>query len=191
MKFLVTGGAGYLGSVVVGRLIDAGHFVRVLDTLMFGGEHLLPYYGNENFEFIRGDIRDRDTVSKSLKDVNAVAHLAAMVGAPLCSKHPTLAKQINEKATLTLVDLCQKAEISRFIFASTCSVYGISSGVADEESPTITTSIYAETKVASEDYVLTKRDQNFHPLILRFATLYGLSPRGSPDAQNRRSVAHL
>lgn len=174
MKILVTGGAGYLGSVVVGELLEGGHFVKVYDA---NGESLLPFYGHDNFEFIKGDIRNRSAVSQALDNVDAVVHLAAIVGDALCSKNPELAKQINQEATYALVDLCKKKEIPRFIFVTTCSVYGISEGIANEDSSLKTTSPYTETKVNAERYVLNEKDPNFHPCILRLATLYGLSPK--------------
>jgi len=177
---LVTGGAGYIGSVLVAKLVQNGFDVRALDSLMFGGgESLLSVYGNPRLEFIRGDVRDAMTLNRCLNGVDAVAHLAAIVGEPLCNQIPDVARQVNWEATRRLVDLCREKGVSRLIFASTCSNYGVGdpNGWATEESPTNPVSLYAETKVNCENYIISKADTRFHPCVLRFATAFGLSPR--------------
>ncbi|NOZ28629.1 MAG: NAD(P)-dependent oxidoreductase [Chloroflexi bacterium] len=180
MNVLVTGGAGYIGSVTVAELLRRGHRVRVVDRLLFGGESLLGAYNTPYFDFVRGDIRDRGTLSDALDgEVDAVVHLAAIVGDPACASQPEEARQVNYEATLGLVDLCRERGISRFVFVSTCSNYGISdpSQPATEESPLNPVSLYAETKVGSERYILQAADDEFRPCILRLATVFGLSPR--------------
>jgi nucleoside-diphosphate-sugar epimerase len=124
MKILVTGGAGYIGSTLTPFLLAAGHNVRVLDHLAYGGQSLLGIWANPGFEFIRGDIRDREIVRAALADRDAVVHLAAIVGDPACSREPDLARSTNLDASLALIGESQTAGVKRFIFASTCSNYG-------------------------------------------------------------------
>jgi nucleoside-diphosphate-sugar epimerase len=179
MKILITGGAGYIGSVLTSHLMRAGHQVRVLDALMFGGESLLSICGEPGFELVRGDIRNTDLVTQVLKGMDAVVHLAAIVGEPACNKYPDLARTTNLVATKDLADRAMQLGVSRFIFTSTCSNYGISdnSSLADEEAPLNPISLYSETKVEAEKYVVGKANSNFCASVLRLATAYGLSPR--------------
>ncbi len=179
MKVLVTGGAGYIGSLLTYNLLNDGHQVRVFDSLMYGGESLLGAYHNPNFEFISGDIRDRLAVEKAVEGCEAVVHLAAIVGYPVCKANPDAAVAINRDATRQLVDICQSNTISRFIFASTYSNYGRSQDEepVTETSPLFPQSLYAETKIDSEKYILSKASNGFPAVILRFATVFGISPR--------------
>ncbi len=180
-RIVVTGGAGYIGSVLCGILIKKGYRVRVLDRLMFGGESLMHLIGDSNFEFVRGDIRDRDTVAAGLKDADAVVHLAAIVGDPACAKQPELAEEINWNASVQLFDLCRETpKVKQFVFASTCSNYGKmkDTDYVDETSPLDPVSHYARLKVKFEQYILdSKTRDDFTPTPLRFATVYGFSPR--------------
>ncbi len=178
---LVTGGAGYIGSVLVRQLLAYGWFVTVLDRLSFGGESLLEVVGHPHFRFIRGDIRDKQAVREALTGVDSVVHLAAVVGDPACEADPTEAIAINRDATLSLYEAATAAgAVERFIFASTCSNYGRMSGTSfvDEESPLAPLSVYARTKVEVER-VLLAEDTPGRPVtaVLRFATAYGLSSR--------------
>lgn len=179
MNVLVTGGAGYLGSVLVSKLLEENHKVRVLDALMFGGESILPFIYNKSFEFIRGDIRNKETVSKSLEDIDCVFHLAALVGEPACSVNAKLTEQINHESAVLVGKIAQEKGVKRFIFTSTCSNYGISNldELATEESPLNPLSLYAETKIATEKDLLGLSDEKFTVCILRLATIFGLSPR--------------
>ncbi|MBA7527055.1 UDP-glucose 4-epimerase [subsurface metagenome] len=178
---LITGGAGYIGSVLVRLLLFNGYRVRVLDNLKWGGESLIGVYTHPNFEFVRGDIREEQDVTKALADINAVIHLAAIVGDPACSKQPRIAEDTNWKASKMLFDLCQETKmVKRFIFSSTCSNYGkmAGDGYLSEESPLSPVSLYAELKVKFEKYMLKNKTRtDFIPTPLRFATAYGLSPR--------------
>ena len=181
MKILLTGGAGYIGSTLTPFLLAAGHQVRVLDYLAYGGQSLLGVWTHPSFEFIRGDIRDREILRTAVADRDAVVHLAAIVGDPACSSEPDLARSTNLDASLALIAESQSAGVERFVFASTCSNYGKmknTSQYVDEESELSPVSLYAETKVAVETALLESgRCEHWCPTPLRFATIYGVSPR--------------
>lgn len=181
---LVTGGGGYIGSLLVGPLLDSGYDVVVVDSLIFGDEGLSRVSHLPNFKFIKGDVTS-DGVVKTVFDayqIYAVIHLAAIVGDPACAKQPELAKAVNWEASLKLLDYSIKSNVKRFIFSSTCSNYGRMSntnGYLDETSPLAPISLYAELKVKFENVILNqlKKKDGFCPSSLRFATGYGLSPR--------------
>jgi nucleoside-diphosphate-sugar epimerase len=181
MKILVTGGAGYIGSTFTPLLLAAGHQVRVLDHLAFGGQSLLGVWAHPAFEFIRGDIRDREIVRSAVAGQDAVVHLAGIVGDPACAREPDLARATNFEASLTLIAESRSAGVERFIFASTCSNYGKmkdTSQYVDEGSELSPVSLYAETKVAVETALLQSGpSEHWCPTPLRFATVYGVSPR--------------
>lgn len=181
MKVMVTGAAGYIGSVLVRQLLGKGHQVLAVDSLVFGGESLIGVYNEKNFSFVKADIRDAEAIKPILTEVEAVVHLAAIVGDPACAKQPELATATNWEGSKTLLDLCaQTPGLNRFIFASTCSNYGKMEGDAliTEDSPLRPVSLYAELKVKFEDYLLhTEFHEDFCTTALRFATVYGLSPR--------------
>lgn len=180
-RILVTGGAGYLGSTLVPMLLDDGHTVRVLDCLRYGGRSLLGVWSHPRFELLKGDIRDASLVRAALEDIDAVVHLAAIVGDPACARVPEEAREINLEASLQLLAACRAARVARFVFASTCSNYGRMSDPAlllDESSELRPLSLYAETKVAFEQVLLDSAQTA--PLCatpLRFATIFGVSPR--------------
>jgi nucleoside-diphosphate-sugar epimerase len=180
MLILVTGGAGYLGSIVCDQLTRAGHRVRAIDTLMYGGQSLLGLAGREGFEFLRGNLRDRNTVRSALRGVHGIVHLAAIVGDPACAKQPELARAVNETASLDLLAAAREAGVKRFVFASTCSNYGRmadTSVLATEDHELRPVSLYAETKVAVERALLALPAEPLAGSVLRLSTLYGLSPR--------------
>jgi nucleoside-diphosphate-sugar epimerase len=178
---LVTGGAGYVGSIVVDELLARGHRVRAVDSLLHGSvPSLLLAWGKEDFEFVRGDVRDRSLMREALKDVDKVVHLAAIVGDPACSRDPDLAREVNQDATIALLeDARSAAGVERFVFASTCSNYGKLEGdtYATEEFELAPVSLYAETKVAAELQVLAAANGQLAPTCLRLATVFGTSPR--------------
>ncbi len=176
-RVLVVGGAGYLGSALVPLLLDRGYKVRVLDSLLFGKESLKSVEKHLNFELIQGDVRDIQTVVQSTKGCDAVIHLAAIVGDPACEENPQLAAEINRAATRMLIDVGLGHGIQRFLLASTCSVYGASEFLMDEYAQVSPISLYATTKVDSERILLEAKSADFHPTILRLATLFGLSAR--------------
>ncbi len=153
MRVLITGGAGYVGSTLAPLLLAAGHKVRVLDRLRIGGESLLGVWSHPDFEFVHGDVRDRETLREAVSDCDAVVHLAAIVGDPACAREPDTARAINLDASMALIEDSRKAGVQRFVFASTCSNYGKMkdpSQFVNEESELQPVSLYAETKVAVE-----------------------------------------
>jgi len=180
-RVLVTGGAGYIGSVLVRILLDKGYSVRVIDSLKFGGDALFDVAQHPNFEFIKGDIRNDEEVNKALQGMEAVAHLAAIVGDPACSKFSDEAREVNWDASVSLFDKAEKAGIKRFVFASTCSNYGKMAdpdSYVNENSDLRPVSLYAELKVKFENFILKDRkDTNMCATALRFSTVYGFSPR--------------
>ena len=195
MRVAITGVAGYVGSVLSAELLTRGHQVRGLDNLMRGGDALLGMYGNPAFCFHRGDVRDDATVEQIIADVDAVVHLAAIVGDPACARDPELACAVNQAASVRLAAAARDAGVGRFVFASTCSNYGKmgnGDGFVDEASPLQPLSVYAETKVAVERFLLESRwPSGFTPTVLRLATVYGLSYRPRFDLTVNEFSAEL
>jgi nucleoside-diphosphate-sugar epimerase len=175
MKVLVTGGGGYLGSLFTEKLLSKGYAVRVIDPLWYGKDPVNGYVGNENFELMQEDIRDLTAVVKALKGVDAVVHLASIVGMPAANLDPRTSTEINYLATRNIAELCALYGIGTFIFASTCSVYGAQPGkVITEKSPVSPLDVYAETKYRSEKAIYQVYEA---PTVVRFGTLFGMSPR--------------
>ena len=181
MNVLVTGCAGYIGSVLVNKLLNKGYNVIGVDCLMYGGESLINVYNHPHFKFYKADIRDIDTMKLIMGQTDAIVHLAAIVGDPACAQKPDLARSINWEGSVGLLNAAQNIQrIKRFIFASTCSNYGKMEGdnYITENSPLKPISLYAELKVQFENFLLqNKYRTDFCPTALRFATVYGLSPR--------------
>jgi nucleoside-diphosphate-sugar epimerase len=174
---LVTGGNGYLGSVLVEELRVRGYRTIVFDNCLTSLD-FPPGLNGDNVVYLKGDVRNPSDLIPALKEVDAVVHLASVVGDPACNAAPQLAWDINYLGTFHLANACRKAGVRRFVFASTCSNYGLQvSEDMDELAPLNPQSIYAQTKIHSEHYLLSVRDEMFSPCILRFATLYGLSSR--------------
>lgn len=180
-KVLVTGGAGYIGSVLVRILLDKGFYVRAFDSLKFGGDALYDVSQHPKFEFMKGDLRNDAEIDRALEGMDHVAHLAAIVGDPACSKFPEEAQEVNWDASVRLFERAEKAGIKRFVFASTCSNYGKMvdpDSYVDEESELRPVSLYAELKVKFENFLLQeKRKSKTTATALRFSTVYGFSPR--------------
>ncbi len=178
-NILVTGGAGYIGSVLVNLLLSKGYKVTVLDNLLHGFNPLVNINSN-NLNFVKGDIRDKAIVKNVINNQNAVIHLAAIVGEPACNKNQELTHSTNKIGSEILLQAALENKTEKFIFVSTCSNYGIMSDNAeyvDENSSLKPISIYSETKVKFENLLLKNETENFYPVVLRFATVYGISPR--------------
>ena len=178
-RILVVGGAGYIGSVLCSRLLSLGFRVRALDRLSFGGAPLLSCVGHKLFEFVGTDLRDRVATNSALEGVDAVVALAAIVGDPACRQQPAEAESINLEGICALAEWSRSKGVRRFLLASTCSNYGVTSdGVpATEEDLLNPLSLYARTKVETERVVLALANGTFEPVGLRFATAFGMSPR--------------
>jgi nucleoside-diphosphate-sugar epimerase len=181
---LVTGGAGYIGSLLASELLRQGYQVTVLDTLLYSGESLLGFLHYPNFHFAKVDVTEPGTVRSSLRrdwpKPDAVVHLAAIVGFPACQAIGRQASwKYNVDSTKMVYEQAVSWEAKRFIFTSTYSNYGLSPDgkPVTEESPLNPQSLYAETKIAAEEYLLLQRDSVCAPLIFRLTTLYGISPR--------------
>ncbi|MBI4322990.1 MAG: NAD-dependent epimerase/dehydratase family protein [Candidatus Omnitrophica bacterium] len=174
---LVFGGAGYLGSVLTGQLLEAGYRVRVFDRLLFGEEALAGLRTYPNLEMIQADMRDRQRVMDALQGVAAVILLAALVGDAACDRDPQETREINYVATVAIAEACAAQGIPRFLFASTDSAYGIQEGVLTEEASLKPISLYACLKAEAERKILALTSEPFAPCVLRMATIYGLSPR--------------
>jgi len=177
MKVLLTGGAGYLGSTLARHLLERGHYVRVLDRLIFGDESISALFSNPRFQFVKGDIRHVEDITSAMKDVDAVIDLAAIVGVPACERNGDASIETNYWATRLLAQVAKSNGVRRFLFASTCSVYGESEGMTvTESSPTQPLSLYAKTKLESEQALLGVPN-GFEPVVMRLSTLCGPSFR--------------
>ena len=174
---LVVGGAGYIGAVLVRKLLDRGAKVRLLDSLVYGDAAIADVFEHPNLEFLQGDCRNIQDVVKAMTGVGSVIHLAAVVGDPACEQDRQNALEINYSATRMMVEIAKGHGVQRFLFASSCSVYGASDIVMNEQSKTVPVSLYGKTKIDSEKVLLDARSKDFHPVILRFATVFGLAPR--------------
>ena len=182
-KILVTGGAGFIGSHLVDRLIGDGYEVRVIDDLSTGEKQNLANHKNtESFQFIEGDIRDYNLVKKCVKDVDAVFHEAALVSVTLSLEDPLLSNEINVKGSLNLLKACVDANVKRFIFASSCAIYG------DTEVLPITENFsghplspYAVDKLAVEKYAKVFNDSfEIETVGLRYFNVYGPRQKYGP-----------
>jgi nucleoside-diphosphate-sugar epimerase len=177
---LVVGGAGYIGSVLSRVLLDRGYEVKVLDNAVYGTHGIEELRGNERFTYVEGDMRSIETVTGAIRGVDAVVHLGALVGDPASGIDPRKTLEMNYHSTNMIASVCKYHQINRFVFASTCSVYGQSydpETLLTEDSELNPVSLYAKTKIESERALLDLADGNFSPTIVRMATIYGLSPR--------------
>jgi nucleoside-diphosphate-sugar epimerase len=188
---LVTGGAGYIGSMLTGVLLAHGNRVSVVDKLLFGGESLLGYRHHPGFRFTPGDVTESGTLEATAEGLrvgrlpparyDAVVHLAAIVGFPACQAvGRDLAWRYNTEAVRLVFEAAEQSGAQRFVMASTYSNYGLSPNgkPMTEESSLQPQSLYAETKIAAEQYLLERAGAaSCAPILLRFATLFGISPR--------------
>ena len=181
MNVLITGGAGYIGSLLTGILLQKGYTVTVIDDLLFGGDSLLAYITHPSFKFFKANVTEKESIRPYFRDVEHVIHLAAIVGFPACQQlGPEMSWLYNFEGTKNVYDLARENRARRFVFASTYSNYGIAEGEAPvtEESPLNPQSLYAETKIAAEKYLMEEgKKSDTVPVLFRFATLFGLSPR--------------
>lgn len=177
-NILVTGGGGYVGSVLVPKLLKKGYNVTVIDLFIYGEEALDAVKNNPALTLIKGDIRDRALLKKHMAGVDSVIHLACISNDPSCELNPALSKSINYDAFLPLVDIAKQEKVKRFIFASSSSVYGV------KEEPDVTEELslepltdYSKYKALCEEYLLKAQSPDFTVLVLRPATVCGYSPR--------------
>lgn len=193
-RVLVTGGAGYIGSVLTGLLLMANYPVRVIDNFMHGQNSLDLYRGSKGLEISPSDIRNVKDVESVLQDIGSVVHLAAIVGDPACEKNRDLATETNQEAAELLYHKAAEQGITRFVFASTCSNYGRMSdpnAFVDESSELSPISHYARLKVDFERFLLNQEKDKMISVVLRFATAYGLSPRPRLDLTLNEFTATL
>ena len=173
-KYLITGGRGYIGSVLARSLCRSGYEVVVVDNELVGG----PKLDLAGVTYIEGDVRETASWEKALDDVSAVVHLAAIVGDPACNVDTDTAWEVNYLGTIRVAEAARRANVRSMVFASTCSNYGVT---GDEEvdvwSPLAPQSAYAESKVMAEHYLLSLPRDTFSARLLRFATVHGISPR--------------
>ena len=181
---VITGGAGFIGSLLTGELLRLGIKVTILDDLLFGGESLLAYLAHPNFHFSKSNVLEPRVIRSNLRadweKPDAVVHLAAIVGFPACQAvGRQVAWRYNVEATERVFEQALALGIRRMVYASTYSNYGLSPDgkPVTEDSPLTPQSLYAETKIAAEHFLLAQTDSLCAPLIFRFATLYGISPR--------------
>ena len=172
-RVLVTGGAGYLGSVVCEHLLAAGHKVTVIDNLMYGQNSLFHFCAHPSFDFIRGDVRDESCLKPNIKNSDIIIPLAAIVGAPACDRDPWLTQSVNFEAIRLINRLRSSKQL--VIFPNTNSGYGTKTGAAfcTEETPLEPITLYGKTKVQAESELLNSPNT----ITLRLATVFGMSPR--------------
>ncbi len=187
---LLTGGAGYIGSHLSRRLLKEGYRVIVLDKLAFGDGGVRALRNHKRFTLVKGDVGDIRMLMKVVPEADYVIHLAGIVGDPASALDPLQTMEENHFATKLLIDLCQYYHVSRFIFASSCSVYGVSPSLLNEKSKLRPVSLYAKSKLYTERELLRNANYHFHPIILRFGTIYGLSRRMRFDLVANLMTAH-
>lgn len=176
-RVLVIGGGGYIGSALLPKLLDAGYHVRLFDMLLYSTEPIQEVVSHPRLEVINADFRQVDKVVEAMRDMDAVIHLGAIVGDPACALDEELTIEVNLTATRMIAEVAKGSRVNRFIFASTCSVYGASDELLDEHSALHPVSLYARSKIASEQVLQNLAGPDFSPVILRFGTIYGLSGR--------------
>ena len=174
---LIIGGAGYIGTHLIEILLEAGERVVVLDRLMYGAGPIDKFISNPNFTFLNGDATDISALTLSMRGVSAVVHLAGLVGDPACAVDENFTRHTNIIATRMVKQVAESLGVHRLIFASSCSVYGVSDHEVDENDHLNPVSLYARTKIDSEHELLKTVSDDFIVTILRFATVFGDSLR--------------
>jgi len=177
-QVLVTGGAGYVGAVLVPKLLGKGYRVKVLDLYIYGEHVLDAVKDHPNLERIKGDIRNRALLERVIPGCEAMIHLACVSNDPSFELDPKLGKSINYDASVSLVEVAKRCQVKRFVYASTSSVYGIKEEEnVTEDLPLQPLTDYSKYKALCEEVLLKEREPGFVTLILRSATVCGYSPR--------------
>jgi UDP-glucose 4-epimerase len=174
---LVTGGAGFIGSHLVDQLINDGYNVRVIDNLSTGRKsNIQQHIDNGKLDFIEGDIKDKEQVKQVVSGMDAIVHLAAVTSVPFSVQNPKLTYETNVAGTLNLLASLAKERVGKFVFASTCAVYGDPQSLpVNENTPTKPISPYAESKLLAEHYCLGfHQNRLLKSVVLRFFNVYGL-----------------
>ncbi len=175
---LVTGAAGYVGARVCALLLANGRAVRAFDSFLFGDGSLADFRDRPGFAAVTGDIRDAAAVRRAAEGCDGVVHLARLVGDPACALDPALTRAVNVGGTRHVLEAATAAGLRRLVFASTCSVYGAAGDAwLDEHSPTAPVSLYAETHLEAEALIAAHPSSAEAPVVLRFATVFGVAPR--------------
>lgn len=188
----VAGGAGYIGSVLCEMLLRSGWRVTIYDSFLFGESAIARIKNHPRLTLVRGDIRDTEKAASLLEPEMSVVHLASLSNDPSCDIDPDWSYQTNHLATVRLAESAKNAGgVRRFVFASSCSVYGHGNGSPlREDSPCRPVSLYAQLKLETESELLKLADGNFCPVILRQATVFGLSPRMRFDLAINQMTMH-
>ena len=174
---LITGGAGYIGAHLVRLFLKEGYNVTVLDKFLYGDVGISDIVHEPNLNIVEGDISNMKDITSVVKNVSIVVALAALVGDPACGLDAEETLNLNYESTKILLETCEFYNVERLVFASSCSVYGASDDqILVEESPINPVSLYARTRIYSEEYILN-RSHNVAPVVLRLSTVFGLSPR--------------
>ncbi len=176
-EVLVIGGAGYIGSALVPQLLAQGLHVRLLDRFIFGRDPIAPFAEDPRLTIQDADFRRTDQLVIAMRHADTVIHLGGIVGDPACALDEGLTIELNLAANRAVAEIARAQQVRRFIFASSCSVYGANDEVLDERSQLNPVSLYAKSKVASEIVLEQLADENLRPTILRLGTVYGLSGR--------------
>jgi len=171
MKIFITGGAGFIGTTLIPKLLGGKHQVTVYDSLLHGGNPIVPYFRDKNFTFIRGDIRDFNSLKRATAGHDLVIHLAAIVGFPACRMNPDLAHRVNVGGTINLINAVPGN--TPILYGSTGSNYGTVTNVCTEETPLNPLSLYGETKTEAERLLMERGNC----VAYRFATAFGIAPR--------------
>jgi len=174
MRVMITGGAGYIGSILTDKLLKENYKVKVFDSLVFGANHLVSYFNNPNFELIKEDLCNIKAIQKAVEECDIVINLAALVftGGEKLSKY---VMDVNYGGFVNVYNACKQHKVSRLIQISTCSNYGISDDIVTEESPLSSTNVYAKSKIKCEEHLNGYSSPN--TTVLRMSTVFGLSPR--------------
>ena len=174
---VVIGGAGFVGSVLVPKLLDRGYRVTVLDAFLYGSDGIERHARRRRFGSVQGDLRSVESMVRGCRTADAIVHLGGLVGDPSCAVDASLTVDINLKSTAMIAEVARGLGIPRMVFASSCAVYGAATGVVDETAPPAPRSIYARTKAESERILMGAADDTFSTTALRFGTFHGISPR--------------